>query len=97
MESHKKLVAAIIAQAVDDYKSFVEKGWIVGNKIMLPTWCESHKKTKNKKARGILARRANCEEIIHFFKPGGMMDKWVDLADLAISPDQIRHNIGVKY
>ena len=85
----------MIAQAVNDYRSFEEKKWIVGGVVKLPFFCESIKSKKNKRSRGILARRANCEELLHFFKKSGAMDRWIDMAGIDISPDQIRSKLGI--
>jgi hypothetical protein len=91
----KKLVAAIITQAIEDYRSMESKGWILGGQIILPKKAQMSRASVSKKTRGILARRTNCEEIIHFFKPGGMMDKWIDVGMLDINPNQIRRKLGI--
>lgn len=108
---YKQLVAAIITQAVEDYRALEEDKWIVAGGVPLNRQFNARLrrkiKSQNKRRRngaketgtyrvhGIVISRAEVLNLLHFFKRGGMMERWINFSTLAVSPDQIRRKIGV--
>lgn len=90
----RQLVAAIIAQGINDYKAMEARGWVMNGKVLLPKKLARARKTK--KTLGIVGQRAVCEEMVMFFQPGGMMDRWVEMAALDICPSRIRSELGFE-
>lgn len=89
------MASAIISQAVGDYRAMESKGWIVNGKVVLPRVQDMNRKARNKKAAGIPARKAVCDELMEFFSPGGSMEWLIDVANIKISPSQIRLKLGI--
>jgi hypothetical protein len=94
-ETAKKLVAAIITQAVDDYKYFVSAGCILDGVNIMPKRDGLAKKSKSKRVNGMDAKGATIAELLEFFKRGKTMDTWISLACLDINPNQIRSKLGI--
>lgn len=92
------LAAAIIEFAIIDFRLALQAGWIrngevqIGRRLLQKhkprgvTWCA--------RLQGAYVNRASLCDLVEFFKPGGAMDTWIDVAHLNISGDMIREKIG---
>jgi hypothetical protein len=81
----KNLVVALITQAVNDYKHYVQRGWIFGDHALL------------KRDTIFTSRKQGAfrvRELLYFFRPGGGMDEWIEVAGLDVDASKIRQAIG---
>ncbi|MDE2107495.1 MAG: hypothetical protein KGL39_60435 [Patescibacteria group bacterium] len=98
------LVGHVIDQAVSDYKELRRVGAITSDNkldesfVVLKTYYRDGKppQTRRLLRRGVVGYKyiAEVESLIHFFREGGGLDQWVDLAGFTlIHPDAIRRVI----
>lgn len=83
----QKTVSAMIAQAVDDYHELEQKGFIHHGQVEM-------EKVDRAKRSGHLYMAQQVQELIYFFK-SSTLDEWLDTAQLSISPQRIRKELGI--
>lgn len=82
------LAAAVIEQAVDDYRHYERRGLIVNGKVSA-TNCRTQ-------YFGEFVGASEPEKVVEFFQQGGGMDKLLVSAELGVSGTVIRKNLGIQ-
>ncbi len=83
----KRLVCAVVEQAVADFKLLVRHGRIVNGKAM---------PSKRRKIFGGYEYQDHVKQLLHFFAPGGPMDTWFLIAGIKINPNLVRQKLGIE-
>lgn len=81
------LAAAIIEQAVDDYRHFEKRGLIAGGKAV-----EFESKSQH---FGRFVPKTEPEQVVEFFQQDGGMDRLLKSADLGVSGTVVRKKLGI--
>jgi hypothetical protein len=87
----KRLLAAVITQAIEDYRAYEKRGLIVNGRVLAPAQVT---RSRRKKCRGWFVGRDECERLVAFFRPGGPVDFLVAAGHLCVSGDVIRKHLG---
>lgn len=90
-DAHRHLVAAILEQAVMDYKLLFHHG-LIRNGQATDDAKRLHARYKVSGASGY-ATIGHVSGLCSFFQPGGMLEFWVSIADLAVSPEALRRGL----
>lgn len=83
----RRVVEAMINHAIDDYRALENRGLICSGRVLFSG------SLKNEISGYTDA--AEVEELVMFFKRGGMLDQWIRLAGIQISPQSIRRKLGI--
>ena len=83
----RRLICAIIEQAVVDYKGLVATGRIVDG-AAAPC-------ARNRRYSGVYGTGSEVGEILDFFTKG-VMDEWLFIMAIPINPNLIREKLGIK-
>ncbi|TXH59331.1 MAG: hypothetical protein E6Q97_00110 [Desulfurellales bacterium] len=87
-ESARRLCAAVIEAAIEDYRMHVRHGRIKdGQLTTAQQTCYRN---------GSRQHEPDAKRLLHFFKKGGAMDAWIDVAGLEIDPNQIRNALKIQ-
>ena len=92
VDAATRLLAAVITQAVEDYRGFEKRGLIVNGRVLAPAQLA---RGRRKKSRGWFVGRDECERLVAFFSPGGSMDHLLATGLLCVSGDVIRKRLGI--
>ncbi len=92
-DAAKRVLAAVITQAVEDYRAFEKRGMIVKGRVMAPARLARGR--RGKKYRGLFVERYECECLVVFLSPGGSMDFLIALGRLCVSGGIIRKRLGM--
>ena len=79
----KRLLVAVIKQAVEDYRAFEKRGLIANGRVIRPA------------RRGPFVERDECRSLVKFFCPGGAMDHLITVGGLGVHGDAIRERLGM--
>lgn len=86
----RRLVSAIIEAAVVEYRLLQKRGWLVGLRANLP------RAPRGRYVKlGTYRYASDVRELIYFFKSGGTMDHWLDIAQIDLDGDMIRRKLGI--
>ena len=84
----RRLVAAVVEKAIEDYRFLVSHGGIVDGNAM---------PSKTTKKDGTAYQHEDeIKELLDFFRPGGPMDNWLRAAGININPNLIRKKLGIE-
>lgn len=92
-DAAQRVLAAVITQAVEDYRAFEKRGMIVKGRVMAPA--RPARGCRGKKYHGLFVERYECERLVGFFSPGGSMDFLIALGRLCVSGEIIRKRLGM--
>lgn len=87
-ESVRRLCAAVIEAAIDDYRMHVRHGRIKDGRLT--------KANQMCYRNGSRQHESDAKRLLHFFKQGGAMDAWIDVGNLEIDPTQIRKALKIQ-
>tara|TARA_S200002703_G_scaffold51188_2_gene44488 strand:+ start:150 stop:476 length:327 start_codon:yes stop_codon:yes gene_type:complete len=94
-EAARRLVVAVIENAINTYKSGVDRKEIKNGKVALRVRHKSAYSTHSK-WRDAISRRTELCEVVEYFKKGGGVETCIDLGLLKIDADSIRRGL-IKY
>lgn len=86
-EACRRLCAAVIETAVDDYRMHTRAGRIAGGKLT--------SKREGVKRNGAHHSQTDAAQVLHFFRDG-CLDAWVDVGGLQIDPGMMRSKLGIS-
>jgi hypothetical protein len=86
VEGTRRMCAAIVEQAVVDYRLLVAEGFILPGGVVPRT-------NRRLKWAGSLTGSWEAQELVRFFKEGGECEKILRLARLEVSADRIREKL----
>lgn len=86
-ESCRHLVSAVIEQAIGDFKMHASAGRIKAGKLT--------RGTATFRRDGTDHGETEASKLLHFFRPGGSLEQWLELGQLEISPEAIRAKLGI--
>lgn len=86
-EGAKRLCAAVIEGAVEDYRMHVRLGHIKDGRRT--------KKPCVKRFNGSNIGTDAADKVLHFFKAGGL-DEWITIGGLRLDGDAIRSALNIK-
>jgi hypothetical protein len=89
----RRLLVAIIKQAVDDYRAFEKRGLIVNGRVTAPVRFAAGR--RGKKYRGLFVERHACNTLVKFFRWGGAMDDLLAVGGLCPVGDAVRKRLGM--
>ena len=88
----RRLLVAVIRQAVEDYRTCEKRGLIVGGLVLAPA---QPARGRHETSRDWFVGRDECEQLVAFFRPGGPMDQLLAAGRLWVSGDAIRQRLGL--
>ena len=87
LEGARKLCAAVIEEAVNDYRMHCRLGHIKDGRRT--------KKPIAKRMNGVNMKLDSADQVLHFFKAGSL-EGWISVGALNIDPDAVRKALGIK-
>ena len=87
LEGARKLCAAVIEEAVNDYRMHCRLGHIKDGRRT--------KKPIKKRMNGVNMKLDSADQVLHFFKAGGL-DEWITIGGLRLDGDAIREALNIK-
>ena len=80
----RRVLVAVIRQAVEDYRAYEKRGLIVQGRAQRPS------------RRRPFVERDECRRLVKFFRCGGALDQLITIGRLEVNGDAIRERLGMN-